>query len=123
MRNKKQSKHAYSDTRSKTLGARTVRTKGATLRRVNDTLPGVQRRGSPLAGLWGLCRQSCLVQIAVIPLQFMGFWQLPPALGCSSCAAQPHSAARAAGTLQCLELQFPPHQQRHPAAPTSRAGG
>lgn len=51
MRNKKVSKHAYSDTRSKTLRASTVKKKGASLRRrVNDTLPGVQRCGSPLAG-------------------------------------------------------------------------
>lgn len=111
MRNKV-SKHAYSDTRSKTLRARTVRTKGATLRRgVNDTLPGVQRRGSPLAGLWGFCVKAelaganCCNSPAVVGFRAITTapslpWAAAPAL------PRPHSAAHAAGTLRACSSGF-----------------
>lgn len=121
MRNKKVSKHAYSDTRSKPLRARTVRTKGATLRRrVNDTLPGVQRPGSPLAGLWGLslkaelaaanCSNSPAINefLAIATAPSLP-WAAAPVL------LQPHPVVPAAPASSTPAVT--------PATPTSRAGG
>lgn len=112
MRNKKVSKHAYSDTRSKTPGARTIRTKGASLRRrVNDTLPGVQRRGSPSAGLWGLCLKAelaganCCNSPAVH--RFLAITTAPSLPWAASPALlQPHSAAWAAKPCRAWSSSF-----------------